>query len=58
VLEDQFELIVGNAHQIRKRPWPQDQRQRQRVDRRFASPRLIPKSFVPPKPIRELRFLP
>jgi len=57
VLEDHFEMVVGNAHHIKNVPgrktdvkdcdWISD----------LARHGLIAKSFVPPRPIRELRDL-
>ena len=56
VLEGHFELIVGNARHIRN-SGAQDRCEGFRVDRRSVRHGLIAKSFVPPRPLRELREL-
>lgn len=57
VLEDQFELIVGNAHQIRNVPGRKTDVKDSEWIADLLRHGLIPRSFVPPKPIRELRIL-
>ena len=55
VLEDQFELVVGNAHQIRNVPGRKTDVKDSEWIADLLRHGLISKSFVPPKPIRELR---
>jgi transposase len=57
VLEDEFELVVGNAHQIRNVPGRKTDVKDAEWIADLLRHGLIPKSFVPPKPIRELRGL-
>jgi transposase len=57
VLEDQFELVVGNAHQIRNVPGRKTDVKDSEWIADLLRHGLIPKSFVPPKPIREMRVL-
>ena len=57
VLEDQFELVVGNARQIRNVPGRKTDVKDSEWIADLLRHGLIPKSFVPPKPIRELRTL-
>jgi transposase len=57
MLEDQFELVVGNAHQIRNVPGRKTDVKDSEWIADLLRHGLIPRSFVPPKPIRELRGL-
>jgi transposase len=57
VLEDEFELVVGNAQQIRNVPGRKTDVKDSEWIADLLRHGLIPKSFVPPKPIRELRAL-
>lgn len=57
VLEDEFELIVGNAHHIRNVPGRKTDVKDSEWIADLLRHGLIAKSFVPPKPIRELRDL-
>lgn len=57
VLEDDFELVVGNAHHIRNVPGRKTDVKDSEWIADLLRHGLIAKSFVPPKPIRELRDL-
>jgi transposase len=57
VLEDSFELIVGNAHHIRNVPGRKTDVKDSEWIADLLRHGLIARSFVPPKPIRELRDL-
>ena len=57
VLEDQFEMIVGNAHHIKNVPGRKTDVKDSEWIADLLRHGLIAKSFVPPKPIRELRVL-
>jgi transposase len=55
LLEDHFELIVGNAHHIKNVPGRKTDVKDAEWIADLLRHGLIAKSFVPPKPIRELR---
>lgn len=55
LLEDHFELIVGNAHHIKNVPGRKTDVKDSEWIADLLRHGLIAKSFVPPKPIRELR---
>ncbi len=57
VLEDHFELIVGNAQHIKQVPGRKTDVKDSEWIARLARDGLIRPSFVPPKPLRELREL-
>ena len=57
ILEDAFEIIVGNAHHIRNVPGRKTDVKDSEWIADLLRHGLIAKSFVPPKPIRELRDL-
>lgn len=57
VLEDDFELVVGNAHRIKNVPGRKTDVKDSEWVADLLRHGLIAKSFVPPKPIRELRDL-
>jgi transposase len=57
VLEGAFDLIVGNAHHIKSVPGRKTDVKDSEWIADLARHGLIAKSFVPPKPIRELRDL-
>jgi transposase len=57
VLEDDFELVVGNAHHIKNVPGRKTDVKDSEWIADLLRHGLIAKSFVPPKPIRELRDL-
>src|SRR6266550_3367988 len=57
ILEDAFEIIVGNAHHIRNVPGRKTDVKDSEWIADLLRHGLIPRSFVPPKPIRELRDL-
>jgi transposase len=57
VLEEAFELIVGNAHHIRNVPGRKTDMKDATWIAELLSHGLIRPSFVPPKPLRELREL-
>jgi len=57
VLEDAFEVIVGNAHHIKNVPGRKTDVKDSEWLADLVRHGLIAKSFVPPKPIRELRDL-
>jgi transposase len=57
VLEDGFELVVGNAHHIKNVPGRKTDVKDSEWIADLLRHGLIAKSFVPPKPIRELRDL-
>ncbi len=57
VLEDDFEVIVGNAHHIKNVPGRKTDVKDSEWIADLVRHGLIAKSFVPPKPIRELRDL-
>ncbi len=57
VLEDAFELVVGNAHHIKNVPGRKTDVKDSEWIADLLRHGLIAKSFVPPKPIRELRDL-
>jgi transposase len=57
VLEDHFELIVGNAQHIKQVPGRKTDVKDSEWIARLARHGLIRPSFVPPKPLRELREL-
>ncbi|MDP9002395.1 MAG: IS110 family transposase, partial [Myxococcota bacterium] len=57
MLEDQFELVVGNAQQIRNVPGRKTDVKDSEWIADLLRHGLIAKSVVPPKPIRELRTL-
>ncbi len=57
ILEDAFEIIVGNAHHIRNVPGRKTDVKDSEWIADLVRHGLIAKSFVPPKPIRELRDL-
>lgn len=57
VLEDDFEVVVGNAHHIRNVPGRKTDVKDSEWIADLLRHGLIAKSFVPPKPIRELRDL-
>jgi transposase len=55
LLEDAFELVVGNAYRIKNVPGRKTDVKDSEWIADLLRHGLIPKSFVPPKPIRELR---
>lgn len=57
VLEGDFELVVGNAHHIKNVPGRKTDVKDSEWIADLMRHGLIAKSFVPPKPIRELRDL-
>lgn len=57
VLEDNFEIIVGNAHHIKNVPGRKTDVRDSEWIADLVRHGLIARSFVPPKPIRELRDL-
>jgi transposase len=57
VLEDDFEVVVGNAHHIKNVPGRKTDVKDSEWIADLLRHGLIAKSFVPPKPIRELREL-
>lgn len=57
ILEDSFELIVGNAQHIKNVPGRKTDIKDAEWLANLVRHGLIAKSFVPPKPIRELRDL-
>jgi transposase len=57
VLEDEFEVIVGNAHHIKNVPGRKTDVKDSEWIADLLRHGLIAKSFVPPKPLRELRDL-
>lgn len=57
VLEDSFELIVGNARHIRNVPGRKTDVKDAEWIADLVRHGLVAKSFVPPKPLRELRDL-
>jgi transposase len=57
VIEDDFEVVVGNAHHIRNVPGRKTDVKDGEWIADLLRHGLIAKSFVPPKPIRELRDL-
>lgn len=57
VLEDDFDLVVGNAHHIKNVPGRKTDVKDSEWIADLLRHGLIAKSFVPPKPIRELRDL-
>jgi len=57
ILEDAFEIIVGNAHHIKNVPGRKTDVRDSEWIADLVRHGLIAKSFVPPKPIRELRNL-
>ncbi len=57
VLEGDFELIVGNAHHIKNVPGRKTDVKDSEWIADLLRHGLVAKSFVPPKPIRELRDL-
>jgi transposase len=57
LLEDDFEVIVGNAHHIKNVPGRKTDVKDSEWIADLLRHGLIAKSFVPPKPIRELRDL-
>jgi transposase len=57
VLEDHFELIVGNAQHIKNVPGRKTDVKDAEWIAQLVRHGLIRKSFVPPKPLRELRDL-
>ena len=57
VLEDAFDLIVGNAHHIKNVPGRKTDVKDSEWIADLLRHGLIARSFVPPKPIRELRDL-
>ena len=57
VLEGHFELVVGNAERIRNVPGRKTDVKDAEWIANLLRHGLIPRSFVPPKPIRELRDL-
>jgi transposase len=57
VLEDDFTVVVGNAHHIRNVPGRKTDVKDSEWIADLLRHGLIAKSFVPPKPIRELRDL-
>jgi transposase len=57
VLEGSFELIVGNAHHIKNVPGRKTDVKDAEWICELVRHGLVAKSFVPPKPIRELRDL-
>jgi transposase len=57
VIEDDFEVVVGNAHHIKNVPGRKTDVKDGEWIADLLRHGLIAKSFVPPKPIRELRDL-
>lgn len=57
VIEDDFDVVVGNAHHIRNVPGRKTDVKDSEWLADLLRHGLIAKSFVPPKPIRELRDL-
>ena len=57
ILEDDFELVIGNAQQIRNVPGRKTDIKDSEWIAELLRHGLIAKSFVPPKPIRLLREL-
>src|SRR3954449_12659813 len=57
VLEGDFELIVGNAHHIKNVPGRKTDVKDSEWLAELMRHGLVAKSFVPPKPLRELRDL-
>jgi len=57
LLEDAFEMIVGNAHHIKNVPGRKTDVKDSEWLANLARHGLIAKSFVPPKPVRQLRDL-
>lgn len=57
VLEDHFEMVVGNAHHIKNVPGRKTDVKDCDWISELARHGLIAKSFVPPRPIRDLRDL-
>jgi transposase len=57
VLEGEFELVVGNAHHIKNVPGRKTDVKDSEWIADLLRHGLIAKSFVPPKPLRELRDL-
>ncbi len=57
ILEDAFEVIVGNAHHIKTVPGRKTDVKDSEWIADLVRHGLVAKSFVPPKPIRELRDL-
>ena len=57
VIEDDFEVVVGNAHHIKNVPGHKTDVKDSEWIADLLRHGLIAKSFVPPKPIRELRDL-
>ena len=57
LLEDDFELVVGNAHRIKNVPGRKTDVKDSEWIADLLRHGLIAKSFVPPKPVRELRDL-
>jgi transposase len=57
VIEDDFEVVVGNAHHIKNVPGRKTDVKDSEWIADLLRHGLIAKSFVPPKPIRELRDL-
>jgi transposase len=57
VLENDFEVVVGNAHHIKNVPGRKTDVKDSEWIAELLRHGLIDKSFVPPKPIRELRDL-
>ena len=55
VLEDAFEMILGNAHHIKNVPGRKTDVKDSEWLADLARHGLIAKSFVPPKPLRRLR---
>lgn len=57
VLEDHFDVIVGNAHHMKNVPGRKTDMKDSEWIARLIRMGLVARSFVPPKPIRELRDL-
>ena len=57
VLEDDFDIVVGNAHHIKNVPGRKTDVKDSEWIADLLRHGLIAKSFVPPKPLRELRDL-
>src|SRR5438552_11447367 len=57
ILEDEFELVVGNAYHIKNVPGRKTDVKDSEWIADLLRHGLIAKSFVPPKPLRELREL-
>lgn len=57
VLEDAFEVLVGNAHHIKNVPGRKTDVKDSEWLADLARHGLIPRSFVPPPPLRQLRDL-